>query len=283
MQMYASFRDWLDKSPKEIDALVFDIDGVLLTRGKRNRGSKRLLNMLEKKEIPFILLTNDGNHSTLEKALSLQAAGIDLPSEKIVSCAHAITPLVDERNLKGQLFFIMGDLGSPCYAQTAGLRTTRNLDDLPSCSGVIVGEENYDWESTINAVVNFFIDIPQALLIIPNPDEFYPGHTGTIRLAAGSIGRFVVSALKVYGITISSLFLGKPYRPVFRMAHKYIEKIATRSISVDRVMMVGDNLHSDTQGAIDFGYRSAIVLTGVTNHAMLASSSIKPKFVFEQL
>ena len=283
MQHGGRLKNWLMEHHSEIDAVFFDIDGVLLSRGKRNSGSREILNFLDQNGIPFILLTNDGNHSADEKALRLKSAGINLPSERIISCAHAITPLVTEKGLEHQLFFIMGDLGTPCYARTAGLKTTRNLDDLSRCFGVIVGEDNYNWEPTINAVINFFIDTPEAMLTVPNPDEFYPGRFHTIRLAAGSVGRLIVRALKTYGLAIDPIYLGKPYGPIFRMAHRYIEGMTARQISVDRVLMVGDNLHSDIQGALNFGYQSAIILTGVTTHTMLADSNIKPKFSFNQL
>lgn len=283
MQVSASLRDWLAKHQRDIDALIFDIDGVLLTRGKRNPGSKEILNLLEQHGIPFILLTNDGNHSPMEKALHLQSAGIDLAPERIVSCAHAIAPLVDEKKIGDRLFFIMGDLGTPCYARAAGLKTTRNLIDLPQCCGVIVGEDNYDWEPTINAVVNFFIDTPAALLIIPNPDEYYPGRTLTIRLAAGSVGALMVRALHSYGLAIDPIYLGKPHRPIFQMAYAQLERLADRSIAPNRTLMVGDNLHADHQGAIKFGCLSAIVLTGLTTRTMLAGASIKPQLVFNQL
>lgn len=282
MAIYPHLTQWLSRNLTVIDALIFDIDGVLITRGQRNRGTLKLLNLLKKNKIPYLLLTNDGNNSTLQKTLSLQSVGIDLSSEDILSCAHAITPLVQQENFRNELFFIMGDLGIPCYAQSAGLATTRDLTLLPKCRGVIVGENNYDWEQTINAVVNFFIDRPGAPFIIPNPDEFYPGQTHTIRLAAGSVGRFVLRTLRTYGTPLNPIFLGKPYRPIFQMAHNLLEKRSGRTISVNRVLMIGDNLHADIKGAIDFGYLSALVLTGVTNQATLSSSSITPGFVFHE-
>ncbi len=56
----------------------------------------------------------------------------------------------------------MGNLGNPCFAETAGLSTTRDLSEINRCQGIIVGERGYDWESFINRAVNFFIQNPCA-------------------------------------------------------------------------------------------------------------------------
>jgi 4-nitrophenyl phosphatase len=47
--------------------------------------------------------------------------------------------------------------------------------------------------------------------------------------------------------------------------------------------MAGDLLRSDILGARDFGYRSALLLTGVTTLDMLERSEIRPDLVFETL
>jgi ribonucleotide monophosphatase NagD (HAD superfamily) len=46
---------------------------------------------------------------------------------------------------------------------------------------------------------------------------------------------------------------------------------------------VGDFIRSDIQGALDFGYCSALVLTGVTTRDMLDRSAVRPDLVFETL
>jgi ribonucleotide monophosphatase NagD (HAD superfamily) len=177
----------------------------------------------------------------------------------------------------------MGDLGHPCYAQAAGLETTREPADLPYCSGVIVGEDHYAWEPVINAVVNFFIDASDALLIVPNPDEFYPGQSLKIRLAAGSVGRMIQRAVAAYGRTLEPIYLGKPYAPIFDITHRRLEQSAGRRLALQRILMTGDNLDADVGGATGFGYRSALVLTGITDRRMLKSARLKPELAFERL
>jgi HAD superfamily hydrolase (TIGR01450 family) len=274
------FREWLDAHGDDLDALVLDVDGVLLLVKQAIPGSRELIARLRSVKLPFLLLTNDGDRSPQEKAHILQACGLDIQSTQIVSCAHGLAAMAVEHRCQGARFFVMGDLGTPCYAEAAGLRTTRRLEDLPSCRGVIVGENHYNWEATLNAVVNHFIRQPQTLLITPNPDEYYPDGRGGIRLAAGSVTRLIERALTTYGRPKAALYLGKPHGPIFQAAHRRLEQIAGHALAKERVLMIGDNLNSDVAGANAFGYRTGIVLTGITTPDMLAVAPLKPDWVW---
>ena len=284
MNRRPSLNDWLEHSAA-IEALLLDIDGVLLSTRRRLPGSRTLVKLLNTGGLPYLLITNDGNHSIEEKSSRLQAAGLPIGRDHIVSCGHAIAPLVQAGGLSGQLFFAMGDTGTPCYAKAAGLQITRDLQRLDQCAGVIIGEENYPWEPVINAVTNYFIDRPQAPLIIPNPDHFYPGPELKIHVAAGGVGRFIQQILKAYGIAICPTYLGKPYAPVFQLAHDKLMTLAGRSIAPDQILMVGDNLSADIAGGRAMGYRTALLLTGVTSPASIdnAAPDERPDMVFERL
>jgi HAD superfamily hydrolase (TIGR01450 family) len=283
MESYLSFRHWLKDHIQELDGLVLDVDGVLIAGGSRTPGSRALLDYLRKRQIAFCLLTNDGDHSTAEKARTLTQAGIEVTAEEIVSCGDGLVELAADQRLAGELFFVMGMLGDPCYAEKAGLRTTRNPEQLENCRGIIISERGYDWEPTINKVVNFLIGNPKAALVVPNPDEYFLDDSGKIGIAAGAVARFMTHVLGVYGIQIEPVYLGKPFQPIFMRAHHGLERTKGTAINRRRVLLVGDFIEADIRGALEFGYRSALVLTGVTTRENLDRSQIKPELVFEKL
>ena len=283
MQVLRSFFQWLQAHFGELDAVVFDIDGVLTVEGRPTPGASELLNTLSQKTIAFTLLTNDACHSPAEKSASLRKIGIPVDQEDIVSSGDSLSYFVFSHGLSHQLFFVMGVLGDPCYALKAGLQVTRRLKDLSRCRGVIVGEGRYDWQEVFNAVVNFFMAKPKAMLITPNPDEYFPLNSGRIEIGPGAVARFVSRVLATYGSPVEPLYLGKPYLPIFEKNHLILEQKLGRKLDRDRVWMVGDFIDSDIRGARDFGYRAALVLTGLTRRQGLERSALQPDLVFERL
>lgn len=280
---HTSLNQWIDRRHKELNGIVLDIDGVLLGSGRRLPGSRTLLKQLHDRSLPYVLLTNDGNHSVQEKAARLQHVGLPVRPSRIISCGHAIAPLVRESGFSGLPFFVMGDTGDPCYVRTAGLMPIREVEQLEKCRGVVVGEEHYPWETVINAVVNFFIDAPRSPLIVPNPDEFYPGGGSTIQIAAGGVARFIQRVLATYGLQIDPIYLGKPYPRIFRMARRHLEHQSGTAIPAHRILMVGDNLEADIAGGRQSGFRTALMLTGVTRPAVVSGAHSRPDLVFEKL
>jgi 4-nitrophenyl phosphatase len=251
--------------------------------GRPTPGAPELLNTLTQKEIAFTLLTNDACHSPAEKSASLREIGIPVGQEDIVSSGDSLSDLVLGFGLSQQRFFVLGVLGDPCYALKAGLQVTRCVEDLSGCRGVIVGEGRYDWQAVLNAVVNFFMAKPKAMLITPNPDEYFPLNSGRIEIGPGAIARFISRVLATYGLPVEPLYLGKPYLPIFEKNHSILEKKLGRKLDRSRVWMVGDFIDSDIRGARGFGYRSALVLTGLTSRQSLDRSALQPDLVFERL
>lgn len=281
-----SLRDWLDKERASIDAVVLDIDGVLVRNRKALPGAVELLSMLRAQKVPYALLTNDGCNSPREKTCALSSAGLDVREEEIFSAGHALRDLVQQRGLQGERFFVMGKLGDPCYAEAAGLVVTRHLDAMESTRGIVMGETGYDWEPTINAAVNWLIRVPMALFICPNPDAFFPIRNGGIRLASGAVTHLIREMVERNGKECTPIYLGKPYTPVFAANHARLEResgLPPGGLSKRRVLMVGDSLTADIAGGNAFGYRTAVVFTGLTTRGMLEASAVKPEMVIEGL
>lgn len=280
MQIHESFGDWFGKHRGGIDALVFDIDGVMVVGGTLVPGSLQLVQLLRRSGFPFALLTNDGNHSVEQKVSYLNRYGFDFREEEMTSCADGLVEAVAVRGMQGRLFFVIGDLGCPCNATKAGLRVTRDLDRLCECDGVVVGEENYDWDRVINGVLNHLIRHPGQPVFVPNPDEYYPAQGGDIHIAAGGVARFIQRVAEVYGVKLNPTYLGKPYQPIFEHSHRALERRLGHKVRRDRVLMLGDSLASDIRGANDYGYRSGLLLTGITRESHFSTAVAQPTHVF---
>ena len=283
-----TFLEWWQKESRNFEAILFDIDGTLISGLHLLNGADILLELLRKAHFPFCLLTNDGNHSTQEKSIIAGKAGLQVSPDEIVSCGMAISYFVKHHNASGKTFFVMGDLGKPCYAENAGLKVCRDVTQINSCSGVIVGEGFYDWQENINAVFNFFIKNPKLPLLVPNPDSYWPnGRKGEFGIGAGGKARFICGILEEMGITICPVYLGKPYSAIYEYTVELLKKRfgLSGNINYNKILMLGDSLKSDIKGANILGIKSGLMLTGITSaeQARQAQGELKPDFIFQSI
>jgi ribonucleotide monophosphatase NagD (HAD superfamily) len=136
MNRCPSLNDWLEHSAA-IEALLLDIDGVLLSTRRRLPGSRALVKLLNTVGLPYLLITNDGNHSIEEKSSRLQAAGLPIGRDHIVSCGHAIAHAGTSRRAgAAKRFFAMGDTGNPVLCQSCRASGhPRICSGLTQCAG----------------------------------------------------------------------------------------------------------------------------------------------------
>jgi len=277
---------WLQTHRDDFDGIVSDMDGVLIQGKAQLPGAAELLAWLPTVQLPFMLLTNDGSRSKAQRSALLARRGLSVPPGQIVCSSDGLIELVAARpELRRPRYFVVGALGEPCYALAAGLDYTQEMDQLDSCGGVIMGEgENlFDWEITFTAVLNFLVAHPGAPFIVPNPDEYYGVDGGQLRVGAGGQARFVQQVLTAHGDPAELIYLGKPHGPIFQHVHTELERRANRLLARERVLMIGDNLRGDILGGNDFGYRTALMLTGITRPHALAASRVQPHLVFDQI
>jgi len=289
MEVEKSFNEWWKRRAADYDAVFFDIDGTLIAGGKALPGAAELIEELRASRFPFKLLTNDGNHSVEEKSAIMRGRGLDVEPIDIVSCGMALDTAFEKFGLKGKKVYAMGLLGNPDFAELAGAEPVRDPERIEECAAVVVGEGTYNWQENISAVINYYISTPNRTMIVPNPDSYWPnGRNGGIGVGAGGKARFVQTILREYGIKIHPVYLGKPYKPVYRRAMKALRASfpdLPRSARGKRIMTLGDSLFSDVRGAVASGLSAGLVLTGVTSlkQAEMAKPSRRPDVVFERL
>jgi HAD superfamily hydrolase (TIGR01450 family) len=288
MNIGTSFLKWWKEHCTEYDAIFFDVDGCLISGKHALPGAIELIEYLRNTQFPFCLLTNDGNNSIEEKCGIMKRRGLNISTNELISCSSALTPLAKEKGYIDKKFFVMGELGNPDFAELAGIKVVRDTSKIGSCSGIIIGEGSYNWQPNINAVINYYIQEKSSLMIVPNPDSYWPnGLNGEIGIGAGGKARFLCTILREYGIKIKPLYLGKPYNPVYRCALKHLRELFNlpREVSGKKILMLGDSLLSDIRGANRVGFSSGLLLTGITNmnHVKKARKNCQPDLIFKSL
>ncbi len=289
MKNTSRFLSWFQKNHHHFAGVLFDIDGTIVRQRTPLTGAKETLEFIKDRHFPYIFLTNDACHSRQEKSGFLQAADLPVTPEHIVSSGDALRLFVRQRQLQGELFFIMGKLGEPNYAELAGLSITREFSALRNCRGVIIGEGSYDWESTFNAVLNYFLSHQDGLLIVPNADDYYVDQHQKIHIAPGGEAFFLKTMSEKCRMAIKPIFLGKPHPPIFEYTvHRMVQHYQlTTKPNLKKILMIGDSLSTDILGANRAGLSSCLLLTGVTSEAMAhqipEDSQYLPTYQFEGL
>ena len=277
----------IDQEYPPLKAVLFDVDGTVVSGRDMMPGADKVIEFLRKKNTPFLFLTNDGNHSTSQKARRISRAGVEVQPEEIISCSHALSDFVEQNSLAGSKAFVMGELGSPCYAEAAGVIPCRNLEEIDECSFVIAGESYFDWHDVFHGVMNYFITHRDSKLVVPNPDSYWPNSdTGKMGIGAGAQARFIAGLLAEMKINIELVYLGKPYPAIYFYALKKLQNnFNMPELKVGEVLMVGDSLTSDIAGAQAINMPCALVMTGITTPELLAKTAPekRPGLIFDSL
>jgi len=278
-----TLREYYRECRERFDAILFDADGTLSVCGTPLPGASELLERLNADGFPYLLLTNDASHSCRRKAELQQRAGLPIREEQILSSGDALIAWA-RQNYHGELFFQAGTLGTPGFAELAGIRITQDPRMLDSCAGVLMGEGRYDWQPAWEGVFNFLLRRPEVPLVVPNPDSCWKSRGEGYGFGSGAPARFLCGLLKEVGVEKEPVYLGKPYDPVYRCAFARLERQfpVLAPLCPERVLMVGDLLDSDILGGNRNGLTSCLVLTGVSSMAMASAAAPerRPRLIF---
>lgn len=288
MREQITFREYLADHRQDFDAVLFDVDGTLSFGGRALPGAKELLEFLEEIDFPYLLLTNDAGNSPEQKAAILNRAGLPVSGKRVLASGNALSWWAEHNDCDGKLFFQYGKLGTPSYADEAGIKVTTDPERICECVGVIAGEGYFDWQIPVESAFNLLLKHPEYPLIVPNPDCYWPSlKFDGMGIGSGAVARLLQLVLKEAGRKVEPLYLGKPYAPIYQCVFKFLRKSfpGKKFDSPARIAMVGDSLASDIAGANANGLTSALVLTGITDMKLVADApeERKPALIFKSV
>ena len=128
---------------------------------------------------------------------------------------------------------------------------------------VVANQTGYDFVETVDRVINFLfrrIDSGRPCLLgLANSDILYPERQDKFSMTAGSVALIVEKALALRYPDRSYRFdvLGKPNPRLFELAQTRLKDCS--------LVMIGDQLATDTLGANQVGIDTALIKTGLTS------------------
>ncbi len=255
-----------DRGPTLADgyeAFLLDLDGTLYRGDAPIDGAIEAVHRLHERGKRVVFLTNNSGRTREQVAEKLRRLGIEASAEEVVSSALATAAVLAGRGVRS-VFAICGE----------GLRTAireQGIDlhdgEPQAVDAVVVGWDptaDYDKLKTAGLLVQ-----RGAALIASNGDGAFPAPDG-LWPGAGALLAVITTTTGA-----SPEIIGKPHAPLFEAA---LERAGG-----GRPLVVGDRLDTDIAGAERLGWDSLLVLSGITTRDDLASSSVTPTFLGDDI
>jgi HAD superfamily hydrolase (TIGR01450 family) len=247
----------------EIDALACDLDGVVYRGAAPVEDSPRAIAALRERGLKVLFLTNNARPTIGDYVGKLETMGIPCSPDELVTSAVVAAEVIAEEHPGGSVIVV----GGPGLHEAIAARRLEIVSAEPADAVVVGMTPDFHYEDMARATSAIGSG---AAFYATNDDATYPAERG-LRPGAGAI---VASIAVASGI--DPVVLGKPHRPMMESARRRLPADASAA-------MVGDRPETDLDGARAMGWRTVLVLSGVTTEEQARELSPQPDLVVERL
>lgn len=246
------------------DCAMLDLDGVVYVGDQVVEGAAEVLEQVRAEGMTLAFVTNNASRTPSQVADRLTSLGVRATAGDVVTSAQAAARQLADRVPANAPVLVVGGEGLVEALEQAGLHPVSGVADHPVA--VAQGfDRDLGWQDLAEAA---YAVRAGALWVATNLDPTLPTNRG---IAPGN-GTLVDAVATALGRR-PDIVAGKPHRPLF---DETVRRVASR-----RPLVVGDRLNTDIEGAVAAGIDSLLVLTGVTDPAMLcrAAPGQRPTYI----
>jgi HAD superfamily hydrolase (TIGR01458 family) len=259
-----------------VRGLLLDMDGVLVLRGRPIAGAPAALDELERRDLPYRVVTNTSVLSRESLSAWGASVGLPVPSDRIISALSA-SAAYTAHAFPGRPLYVLAS--ADARREFAGQRLLAHEDaDAPGAeaAAVVIGDspEEATYENLNRA---FRLIRGGARLIGMHKNRWWLTPDGPTL----DSGAFVAGLEFASGVR--ALVMGKPSPAFFREAAR--ELLGAITVADQRaprprlasVAMIGDDLWSDVLAAQRLGLRGVFVLSGKHGRTELDQAAAQPR------
>ncbi len=234
-----------------VAGVVMDMDGVLYLADRPIPGAAEAVERLRRRGLPVIFCTNNSSRTPQQYVDKLAGMGIACEPADVLTSGEVAAALLERRGFAGARAIVIGRDG--IRRALAGIGVV--IDDDPEVTRadlVVVGwDVGFDFvklhraSAAARAGAEFVATNADATF--PHGDELWPGAGSILAAVETASGR-------------RALVVGKPHAPMMEEAQRRLGVSGT-------VAMIGDRPDTDLEGAARLGWRTILVLSGVTRSA----------------
>lgn len=241
----------------DIKGILADIDGTLYFKGIPIPGAIETLLKLREIGLRFLFFTNTDSKSPKTILKILQNYGFMIKEYEIFTPIIALKDFLSKHPNKKSFFLTT-------------VEVEKEFQVFPKVKGseipdfVIIGDFHDNWDvHRLNEAFRFVLK--GATLLGTQGNWYYLDRKGEPVIDTGSFVHMIAKAANV-----DPIIFGKPSKEYFLQALKKIR------LNQDEVFVVGDDIESDIQGAINAGIKGILVRTGKGQSFEYDKSQISP-------
>lgn len=237
---------------KSIKGVLFDLDGVFYVGNQLISGGNETLSWLRKQGIKYQFITNNTTLSRSALVAKLKGLGLNIKEDELLSANYAGVLQLKKMGLH-RCRLILSKAAQTDYPPTV----------IEKPEAIVIGDIGNSWDyDLLNELMNQILG--GAELIALHKGRYFQTETG-LQLDSGAF----VAALE-HATGKKAQVVGKPSQAFFEMGSSLL------AAKPHQLLMVGDDLINDIQGAQDAGYQAVLVQTGKYRETLVKQSDISP-------
>ncbi|QXE37563.1 HAD hydrolase-like protein [Streptomyces sp. GMY02] len=237
------------------DTALLDLDGVVYAGGEAIAHAAESLRTARDGGMHLAYVTNNALRTPETVAAHLTELGAPAAPADVITSAQAVSRLIAEQLPAGSRVLVIGGEGLRVALRERGLVPVESADDDPAAVAQGYGGPELPWGRFAEACYAINRGLPwfasNTDLTIPSARGIAPGNGAAVEVVRIATGAEPQVA-------------GKPLPPMHR---ETILRTGAR-----RALVVGDRLDTDIEGAFNGDVDSLLVLTGVTDAALLLAA-----------
>ncbi len=246
---------------RDINGILFDLDGVLYVGDEVIAGASDALDYCRSLDLPFRFITNTSTRTAADVARKLIRMGIEVHEDEIFSAVSATRDFLLTRG-RPSVHLLIRD------AAKADFKQFKQNSERPDY--VVVGDIGAAWNyELLNKVFRELL--AGADLIAMHMNKFWEGESGLQM----DIGAFVAGLEFVSGK--QAKVIGKPSAEFFNLA------TAALGLPPEQVLIVGDDIENDIGGGQAAGLQGALVKTGKYRKEFAEQSEVVPDAIIQSI
>ncbi|MGF1458249.1 MAG: TIGR01458 family HAD-type hydrolase [Leptolyngbyaceae cyanobacterium] len=246
---------------KAVNGLLLDLNGVFYVGNRPLPGASAAIAAIQHSGLPYRYVTNNTTQSTQSMSHSLQAMGLAIAPQEIITAAYAAVMHLRQMG-QPKIYPLVAEDAKADFAEFIWSDTDADV--------IVVGDIGDDWNYRLMNRA-FCLMMKGAQLLALHRGKYWQWEAG-LQL---DIGAFVAGL--EYATDQTATVAGKPNPTFYQIA------LREMGLPAEQVIMLGDDLEADVKGALGVGMKAILVKTGKYRPQLAANMNITPDGELEQI